>query len=473
MPLVDESADALPEKPLLEKVNDSQPLIARDTYKSSVVDTRYTSVASLLKYVEGSPWPVEYFNQLKNSSEGTNSLQVDQHAVYQQYLHIVDMSIKVTQALDYSTDETTHEKQLIGTANMPTGIIPNVGDAFVADMGDGREGIFNVTEAKKQTDLKDAVYEITYTFMGASDTARVKRDNLLTKVVRKLFYRQDYLSHGKKVLLASEEVNFLEVLNKQFNVLAKTYISKFWNRTFKCFCPIIADNNESYIFDPYINKCLVSILDNREFPEIGATIIYITDEAKRRDDITILDLLMRYDVSHFHLLANKMWNVGTSKFSRWPVYNGIYHSGLSWCTYPKYYIPEITETVDTGGSALYELAPLSLMDIFGRTELGGFLDEIPEDPDGQNDAAEITNLPPLFFSVNKDDYYILSSAFYTDKFTSQSNLELIISNVIRRKSYNLKYLVDIVKDFPKWSAQDQFYLCPVLLLLIKNAIHYQ
>ena len=122
----------------------------------------------------------------------------------------------------------------------------------------------SLTEAKKQTDLKDAVYEITYTFMGASDTARVKRNNLLTKVVRKLFYRQDYLSHGKKVLLASEEVNFLEVLTKQFNVLAKTYISKFWNRTFKCFCPTIADNNESYIFDPYINKCLVSILDNRE-----------------------------------------------------------------------------------------------------------------------------------------------------------------------------------------------------------------
>lgn len=473
MPLVNPKEDILPEKPLLEKVIESQPLITRPSYKSSVVDTRYTGLGSLLKYVEGSPWAVEYFNQLKNSSEGSNSLQVEQHAVYQQYLHILDMDVKVTQPLDFSEDPDTHEKQLTGTANMPTGIIPNIGDTFVADMGDGREGIFDVIEVKRQTDLKDAIYEITYTFMGASDTARIKKNNLLTKVVKKVFYRKEYLSHGKKLLLVEEEVNFLETINKQFTTLASTYISKFWNRTFKCFCPIIDGDNESYIFDPHINKCMAALLDSSSYPEIGQIIIYVTDEAKRRDDLTILSLLMRYDISHFHLLQNKMWNVSVSNFSRWPVYNGIYHSGLSYCTYPKPYIPEITQPISSGGTDLYPLALPSLLSIFGRTELGGFMDEVPLDPDGLNDQSEITNVPPLFYSVNKDDYYILSEAFYTNKYTSQSNLELIISNVMRRKSYNLKYLVDITLDFNNWSVQDQFYLCPVLLLLIKNAIHYQ
>ena len=142
-----------------------KPNVVRSTppeSKGVVVDTRYESKANLLTHVEGAPWNVNYYSQVLNTDNAPIGQQPDRNAIYQQYMFIEMFEIKVTQPLTTSQDPTSKEMTLIGAANVYPHVIPNRGDMFIADVGDGRTAIFKVTNTERKSIFKDTCYAIDY-----------------------------------------------------------------------------------------------------------------------------------------------------------------------------------------------------------------------------------------------------------------------------------------------------------------------
>ena len=71
-----------------------------------------------------------------------------------------------------------------GTADVYPFIIPNVGDMFAADVGDGKEGVFTITSTEKKSLLKEAVYTIEYTLLYYSNSDLQRRNDLITKSIQ-------------------------------------------------------------------------------------------------------------------------------------------------------------------------------------------------------------------------------------------------------------------------------------------------
>src|SRR5690606_35908556 len=90
-------------------------------------------------------------------------------SVDQQYQRICNLELRVTGALESTYTDDVGEFSVRGEAYLYQGIIPNYGDVFIADVGDGRAGLFCVVSAKPMTYYQATVYQIQYSLMGYVD----------------------------------------------------------------------------------------------------------------------------------------------------------------------------------------------------------------------------------------------------------------------------------------------------------------
>ena len=127
------------EEEAVEPIAQEQPLRARETpknYQDNVVDTKEVDHSSLLTYVSGSSWTVNYYSQILGQDQVGVTQQVDQSGVYQQYKEIKNFELKVQSPLSQDQDPETKVFEVVGTSNLYPSIVPNTGDMFIADVGD-------------------------------------------------------------------------------------------------------------------------------------------------------------------------------------------------------------------------------------------------------------------------------------------------------------------------------------------------
>ena len=108
------------------------------------------------------------------------------------------------------------------------------------------------------------------------------------------------------------------------------------------------------------------------------------------------------------------------------------------------------------------LSPVDIVNV--PTEAGDNQELIP------NGKLDDQNHPIYFIhNVLKDDYYVLSQAFYEDK-SGKSVLEVMCSNYLERKSNDPVELVKLCATYNQWGGLEKFYYIPLLLILIKGTI---
>ena len=228
-----------------------------------VVDTKYKNLSSLLTHIEGAAWLVKYYSQVIGPDGELSPLQVTKDPVYQQYMEISDLELKVTTALSTSQDTDSGVFEVVGTSTVYPPIVPNYGDAFLADIGDGREGIFTITSSRRLSILTIPCYEIEYVFAGESDKERL--NDLERKTIKKVVFVKRMMEHGQNPLLVSSEYNDLIKIESVRKSLLGTYFSSFFNKRISS----LAVPSQDYLtFDPFLVKALTSIIETDEFPLI-------------------------------------------------------------------------------------------------------------------------------------------------------------------------------------------------------------
>ena len=437
----------LPPKPTLT--------VAKPDYKSIAVDMRIDPKETILAHVEGSSWTVDYYSQVVARDTGLAGNGLGTDPIFQQYKLVNGMEIKVTSPLTSSQDGESKEMTLQGAATVYPFVIPNVGDMFVADLLDGRRGIFQVTSSTRLAVFKETCHSIDYQLVDFGSQQRM--DDLKRKVVQTTYFEKDFIYHGQNPILVSDDYENLQFLRRNYGTLITQYFKRFYSKEY---ATLIMPDQDDVVYDGFLVRALFQHLSTWDARELTVLRQLNTDDDQVMTADSIWTVLMARNRA---LLPDTFFQVGyvsAKSFTNQPVFEGIRYSGVERVIYPIDPMVrvdnQLTQNVKTAG----EFVPLR-KGMPNRKSLASLLTASQPDPTkvGIKDTFE-------------EGYYVFSKAFYEDDRTenAQSLLELCVQDYLDDKEIAYSRIRELVEASARWDSVNSFYFIPVLIILIKAVI---
>lgn len=457
-------AIAKPKPTAPKPVDPVQVQVVDPAYRGTTVDTRYTPLASMLQYVEGSNWSTTYYSQVLGADNEPSPLQLDRAPIYQQYTRILQMELKVTTPLTTQQEPDTHSFTVTGAATSYPHFIPNKGDMFLADIGDGREGLFVVTNTEKRTILKESFYSIEYQLTTYSDSDRqAYLDNLDFKTVRTTHFVKDFLVFGQNPQVLSEDYNDLRTFKTEYEDLVGLYFHDFFSHRYQT---LLVPDQTKITYDPFLTRALLDVVETSEHPNIARIRLPTVQGDLATLGPTVWDALLK--LSHPTLLTSvfKAGTVTSLQFKALPQYGGVYYSGIENVVFPKDRrtdIDRVVSTTLTTTSVIGDLAPGDLR--------YGELERIALEPAQSTYLTPRGDEPlPDIALVTTDDYYVFTGKLYRNEETLSSNLERLTKALLRGEAVDKALLHRLTTTARHWPNLERFYYIPVLLVLLKTVM---
>lgn len=433
------------------------------SYRGVTVDTRYTSIRNILQYVDGSKWVVDYYSQTLGKDSELSPQQLGLNAVYQQYRRISRLQMAVSSALDLAQNEETREFTAQGSATMLPGVIPNKGDMFLADIGDGQEGLFAVTNTQKLTHLKDALYSIDYELVdyAGRDSARLK--DLQTKIVEEFTFVSDYLTVGEKPIITTAEFTRREEMIQVRMGIIDQYFQDFYSHEHSL---LLVPNQSARTYDPFVARYVCDIVAISENPLVGHVDFPAIGSMPGMRQNTLWDALRRLTAPMVRQVARRVGVLDSGYWRGQVQYAGIYFTGVSKVAYPL--------DPRTDVDAPYESCAPSPSGAIAdgnvrRSDLSRFVDDLGA-PAGFNHMETATGSLPYVVPVVADDRYVFTDAFYQSEGSYASHLERLTHQMLRHEPIDKTLLLDLARKATLWPNLERFYYSPVVLTLLKVAI---
>lgn len=426
-----------------------------EVYQSPVVDTRHVSYNTLATFPAGQKWIVDFYNQVQLRDNAAASFQEDLLAALQQLHLIRGWELVVTQPLSYSQNsEDSRGWEGTGSSMVYSPMTPNLGDIFIADIGDGASALFQVTECKRNTIYPESGTEISYRAtrnLNASTMASLKK-----KTVATFIFDKENMRNGIQCLIREEEVDVIRRLGRCYDRLAHLFLRDFYSTEFKT---LVVPDQQLSTYDPYMVRFIRGTLDSRSYPQV----LQITELGVAYDvfsnQYSLFDAIMRMDISLLYSVSKYAGLSSINSFRARPMMNSIYFSGI----HQVVTMTDVPYSVDSVG----EMAHGSLK--FEPTGVrSGDFDKILPQLNLTNDDNIKQGEQPLIHPALFDDCYILSKNFYDDG-ENKSVLERLLYDRLDTESSNLQDLLRVAEDAPRWNNLERFYYIPLVLALIKLA----
>lgn len=427
--------------------------VSTDDYKTAVVDTKWVPRSSILTHIEGSSWVVDYYAQILDTDSNLSGQQYTKNPVYQSYKKIANLELKVKTALNTDQDDANKEMNVTGDAVLYPSIIPNEGDMFVADIGEGKSAVFRVTSSKKNSIFKEACYDIAYVLDTDNND---KKLDLEQKTSIVYYYHKDYLLNGSNPLILKNEMDTLLNLKKVYDIMLYQYFRRFFSHEFKT---LLVPSQLMPTYDSYLTSYVLSMFGTQEAHELAYIRALNMDEDRVAKCDSIWSALKFKDISLLNTAFTKAGLISSLAFSRTPTYNGIRYSGVGAVVYPK------NPYVTVDGSYVNSVKTTS-------SELQASSDAAT----ASNVLVRAVNLRKLdddlgdnLYPVTVDDYYVLSANFYNNTNT-QSTLETAVTAYINNNQVDADQLYNTAKNFHTWGSLEQFYYLPIVMTLIRSIL---
>lgn len=441
------TAPAAPPKPTLT--------IAKPDYKNIAVDQRYDPKETVLAFVEGSPWSVDYYSQVLGRDSGTSGQGLGTDPVFQQYKLISNMEVRVTSALTSSQDSQTAEMGLQGAATVYPFVIPNVGDMFVADLLDGRRGVFEVTASTRLSVFREACHSIDYVLVDFGTPERLQ--DLRRKVVQTAYFEKDFIYHGQNPVLVGEDYENLQFLRRNYGTLITQYFKRFYSKEYGT---LIMPDQQQVTYDGYLVRALFQHLSTWDARELTVLRQLNTDD----DQVTKADSIWTVILERNRvLLADAFHQVGYVSariFTYQPLFEGIRYSGMDQVIYPLDPMVRVDNQFTQTVKAASEFVP-QRQEVTNRKSMAALINAAAGDQTriGIKDTFE-------------NGYYVFSQAFYENDRTegAQSKLELCVQDYLDEKEISYQRIRELVEASARWDNVNAFYYIPILIILIKAVI---
>lgn len=452
MPIVNVSPTAPP------VATPAKPLIAAPEYKGVVVDSRYIPTLGITTHIEGSSWLCDFFSQTLDTDNAVNGQNINRNPVYQQYKLIKGLELKVTSPLQQSQDSVGKSMIVSGTANVYPSVIPNEGDMFLADIGDGKEGVFRITSSERKAIYKETIHVIEYQLIDYSTEER--RGDLLSKVVETVVFVKDFLKYGQNPLLQINEFNLIVRLKSFYKSIISRYFKLFTSNEYKT---LLIPGQDTPVYDHFLTKTIFNYFSTYDTPDIRSIRILNCDGDDIMRCTTIWDAIRERDYSLLKYCVRQVGLVSARSFDMNAMLEGIFFSGVRYVVYPR--DPELT--VDYQIKYIEKvISDTKLLDaVSSLTQLGDLIS------DNEFEGLTLPNVPAVK-KVLIDDYYVLSKDFYDRDYeeTKMSLLEICVTTYLKNKPIDKRVLIHLCNTYQSWGALEQFYYTPLLLILLKSTI---
>lgn len=399
---------------------------------NEVVDTRYNPRKSLLTYVTGMQWQVTYYSQILGDDSEPMPLQPEESGILQQYLKIRKAILKVQSDLQRNpaTDEGVME--VTGVSILMPGIIPQYGDMFIADVGDGNAGLFSVTNVEQLSIYVDTAYQIEYGLTQyIDDTIEA---NINRKVDQDAVYDMDYVRTGKNPIIAASEFFTREKLMADEATMVDQYLNKYYDKEFATFT---LPSQIMVTYDPAYTRFVAAMIDNPERPSGLRVVVYDETFGDYTSPVTLWDMLIKQEP--------RMFSYVSKVFTASPVLG----------TKGSYVL--------MGGLA-YSMMDLGIYAAKEPTRCLVFGVDI------KNPAPTIVN-PKYPTEIHITPTYVLSEAFYDQDRPNMNELERQIHNLITNQPIDSNIVDQLTEEYYKASDLVQYYTFPLMLCLYRTAAY--
>lgn len=429
------------------------PNIRTEPYRPIAVDSKVEPPGILLTHVEGAKWIAkEYYSQLTTADTEVASQELDRPEVYQQYLRIRDLELRVSSPLQPVQDTDNKEFTVVGTANLFPGIIPANGDMFVADIGDGRTGIFVVTEIRQLSMLRATVYEISYELKDYANQELLQ--DLRDKISKDTTFVRDFYKYGKNPLLVDSEYSQYQQILEFKDQLPVTYFNAFFNHDLST---LLVPDQDGRVYDPFLTEIMVRLVDKDKHSKWRQVKCLNRDEEQGITLTTLWDSFYKQDEEILNYCSHESRIISPRYFSAHPRFASVRYSGVDNVYYPKQdskpSIGDLAASVDRVFSR-----PVDIGDI-----IADVLDGIAYP------GITLESLVPIK-PVTVDGYYVLSEAFYQIDYANMSLLEVLMTQYLDNQAIGFNALFTLCKGSTYWNRLEQFYYMPLLLLLLNKSI---
>lgn len=463
MPIVNVPPNPPTQPELPQQINAK---LADADQRNALVDAKITPYAALLTHIEGSNWYVDYYSQVLGGDDEVMAYQPGQLAIYQQYLLIQGYELKLQGSLSTSDDSTTSVMTLTGTATLYPYLKPNVGDAFIADIGDGLAGQFTVDSVTKKTILKETCFEINFTLV------RYATDDLIAainqKVVKRTHFKRDYLVYGQNPIITTETLQAADkmaLLEREFTTY---WLSQYYSVEYRT---LLVPGQTRGTYDPFVMKAMMSITDASAFPLLKKVRALNCDGLDRMRRTDLYTALLSLDRVRLQECFQSAFLAPVTVFSGHPYFDGVRYSGLGYVVVPA----DNGSPVDTD----YVSQPL-LTGMPYETTPGVNITTLSADFTAKllarlqgGDEPLIAGSPylstsiPVIHPIQDLNAYVLTSAFYNDSATGKSKLEILVDDYLANNAVNKTVLYTFFDCAKSWGRLEQFYYLPILLMILK------
>lgn len=403
--------------------------------RSALIDSDYHPSSHLVNHMEGSPLTVDYYRQILGSDDTAKPLQLGVAAANQYYEKIRNFILRVTSPLSSSQNSDNNEFTVTGEASVFWGLKPNVGDMFIADGGEGYLALLTVTNVERLTYTKTAAYTIRFQITDRLDANRNTSEwmqDLFGKVMRTSVFEPSLLEQYDNPFVTEEDYLSFKTVEEDQESLEEYFISKFWLPETQGYC---IPNQPIATFDGFHSRFCrqIGFFDSRRHVTVHQLGCLDYEQM-----FTLWDLLVEMSNRKLRLTTTKM-GVYTSRSMRAQSAN----RGVGFSLYP------------------YCLAPWDTLSISNEYT-------IPTAPDAFKRSRDDFNaeLVPSYRSVDCDDSYVLSAAFYAGSTGQMCNFERLVAAMLKSEEVDVKLVTRMTAEYYSLPLLEQFYYGPILYTLL-------
>lgn len=446
--------------PIVTAPDDEQELerpnlvINKEPFQTVVVDSRKENYDTLSTFVEGSKWACDYYSQLQARDMEAASFQSDLPAPYGQYKLIRGFELVLTSALQHQqSDDGQRGFNSTGSARIYSVITPNCGDIFIADVGNGKNGVFKITNTKRNAIYSESAIEVD--FRQTDFLTETIYAELSKRVVETLYFDRENFRNGVKALLNKESVEVMQRLYNSYRRLIHLYLRDFYSDRFGT---LVVPDQGVDTYDPFMTNFVKAILDSRVHPKVMKITKLGVSHDVFSDQMTVLDALLNKDDALLYSASQKLGISTVEMYRARPLMHSIYFSGISRVVSVR----DAAWNANIAGDREH-VTHAFIPSGFRQTSVNSILPDLNL-TDDVYDPGEI----PLFHSAQATEYYIFSKAFYEDT-EGQSVLERLVRERLRGETIDLVQLDRIATELLRADNLDRFYYIPIVLTLIKLA----
>lgn len=452
MPFVEEVEDKPVEQPSL--------LVSKEPFQGPVVDTRKTQYSTLSTFYQGQKWAVDYYRQVNGRDSTVQSFSKDTPVTYGTYRLIRGFELVVESAI--TNDQNSSEANgfdSTGSGIVYHCVVPQNGDVFIADFGNGRNVLFAIYNPKKLGVYEESPHRVEWKAVEFVDDALFKR--LESSLTDTLYFDRENFRNNLKCLLNKGEVDSIRRLNNAWRRLINLYFKDFFSDDFSTFVMPGQYQQGVWVptYDPNLVKYLRKTLSVEQHPAVHKMIELDCSGDPSSDQLSLFDMLAKRDWELLYSCSHHFNAQPVDCYRSYPKLHSVYFSGIRRVVSAR----DISFTVNHPRGVM----PGSVLEIMKagpeRPEMRAILPQLVK---GGTEPAP--SYGRFIKRVLCDDYYVFSKEFYTGD-GEVSMLERMVQHRMKGEAIDLVDLAELADYAPRFDNLERFYYIPIILTLIKLA----